>query len=109
MFASDVPLATLQLTRDIGSRSPLEARRSFDLFALGDLTGRLADVAVPVTVLSGLEDPATPVREAAALANAIKDSRLRLLPETAHLLPLERPHEIAEEIARLLDRTAATA
>ena len=46
--------------------------------------------------------PLTPVKDAVLLAEAIPGARLRLLSDTAHLLPLENPQAVAEEVCRLL-------
>lgn len=99
-FATDVPASRLHLTRDAGDLG--RGRREFDLFRLGDLSAKLRRIKVPVTVLSGVEDPLTPVKEAVLLADAIPEARLRLLADTAHLLPLERPGAVSEEVRRLL-------
>jgi pimeloyl-ACP methyl ester carboxylesterase len=87
----------------MGRDSSIDRRRGFDLLGLGDLSSELAQIPVPVAVLSGIDDPATPVPEAALLADSVGEGRLRLLPDTAHLLPLERPDAVAQEIVRLLE------
>ena len=99
-FATDVPAGRLRLTRDAADLG--RGRRGFDLLGLGDLSAQLRRIQVPVTVLSGLEDPLTPVKEAILLTDAIPGARLRLLADTAHLLPLERPEAVSEEVSQLL-------
>jgi pimeloyl-ACP methyl ester carboxylesterase len=99
-FASDVPASRLELTRDAGDLG--QGRREFNLAKLGDLSAKLRSIQAPVTVLSGVEDPLTPVKDAVLLAEAIPGARLRLLVDTGHLLPLESPKAVAEEVGRLL-------
>jgi 3-oxoadipate enol-lactonase len=101
-FASDVPMSVLRLTREISGHGTVTARRHFDLLGLADLSSELPRVKVPTTVLSGVEDPATPVRDAVHLAEVLPMARLRLLSGTGHLLPLERPQAVVEEIVRLI-------
>jgi len=99
-FVGDVPASRLELTREAGDLG--QGRREFNLAKLGDLSDRLRSIEAPVTVLSGVDDPLTPVKDAVLLAEAIPGARLRLLSDTAHLLPLEKPEAVAEEVCRLL-------
>ena len=57
---------------------------------------------MPATILCGVDDPATPVRDAEHLARVLPHTRLQLLPRTGHLLPIERPEACADEVVRKL-------
>ncbi|WP_199441432.1 alpha/beta fold hydrolase [Umezawaea beigongshangensis] len=57
---------------------------------------------VPSVVLAGGADRLTPVPHAAVIADELPRTRLVVLPGAGHMLPLERPAEVATRIARLL-------
>ncbi len=55
-----------------------------------DLTDELGRICAPTLVVGGELDTSTPPEQALALASAIQDARLRMLP-AAHLANLEQP------------------
>jgi pimeloyl-ACP methyl ester carboxylesterase len=57
---------------------------------------------VPSVVLAGAADRLTPVPHAAVIADELPGTELVVLPGAGHMLPLERPAEVATRIARLL-------
>jgi 3-oxoadipate enol-lactonase len=63
-----------------------------------DLRADLARFTMPVGIVVGEEDYATPPAMAEAMKAAIPQATLRLLTKARHLTPLERPDEVAEEI-----------
>ncbi|HEX3485088.1 MAG TPA: alpha/beta hydrolase [Micropepsaceae bacterium] len=69
-----------------------------------DLRPYLPSFKMPVAVVVGEEDYATPVAMAKALHDAIPQSSLRIIKGGRHLTPIECPDEIAGEIANLLGR-----
>jgi 3-oxoadipate enol-lactonase len=84
----------------------------FDCYAatcglLGDVDVRshLPAFRMPVTVVVGEEDYATPVDMARQLHDAIPHSTLVIVPRARHLTPLEHPERIASELRDLLQRT----
>jgi pimeloyl-ACP methyl ester carboxylesterase len=87
-----------------GSRS---AGRSgcCDALATFDLAPRLGSVPVPVAVIAGAEDPATPVADAELLAREIPGASLTVVPGAAHLANLERPSVVTPAIVEQLERT----
>ncbi len=83
----------------------------FDCYAsscalLGDADARrhLAGLRMPVAVVVGEEDYATPVEMARQLHEAIPHSSLRILARARHLTPIEQPDAIAAELQALLQR-----
>jgi 3-oxoadipate enol-lactonase len=83
----------------------------FDCYAatcglLGDVDVRshLPAFRMPVTIVVGEEDYATPVDMARQLHDAIPHSTLTILPKARHLTPLEHPDRIAAELRDLLQR-----
>jgi len=59
---------------------------------------------MPVAIIVGEEDYATPVAMAKALHEAIPHSSLAVLPGVRHLTPIECPDEIASRLRDLLNR-----
>jgi 3-oxoadipate enol-lactonase len=60
---------------------------------------------MPVAIVVGEEDHATPVAMARRLHEAIPQSTLVILPDARHLTPIERPDRIASELLVLLRHT----
>jgi 3-oxoadipate enol-lactonase len=56
-----------------------------------DSTPLLATIDVPTLVVVGEEDVVTPVKEARAMHEAIRGSRLEIIPAAGHLSNMERP------------------
>jgi 3-oxoadipate enol-lactonase len=69
-----------------------------------DLRKYLPSFRMPVAVVVGEEDYATPVAMAQALHAAIPQSTLKIIPGGRHLTPIQCPDEIAVEIAGPLER-----
>jgi len=59
------------------------------------LTGGYAGIDIPVLVCWGAEDRWIPADRGRALAARIPGARLRVIPGAGHLLPLDRPAELA--------------
>lgn len=57
----------------------------------GDVTGDHADIACPTLLLVGDQDPVTPLSWQQQIARGIPDSRIRIIPGTAHMTMLESP------------------
>ncbi|MEO5566903.1 MAG: alpha/beta fold hydrolase, partial [Gemmatimonadaceae bacterium] len=56
-----------------------------------DSTEMLKEIDVPTLVVVGEEDTITPVKESRAMHEAIRGSRLEIVPGAGHLSNLERP------------------
>jgi pimeloyl-ACP methyl ester carboxylesterase len=63
-------------------------------------------VPVPLLLLFGEEDTATPPERAHELAAVRPDAELVVLARTGHLTCLERPAEVAAAITALAARTS---
>ena len=72
------------------------------MLGAADLRRCLEAMRLPAAVIVGEEDYATPVAMAEALHRGIRGSSLTVLKNARHLTPLERPHEVACELAKLL-------
>jgi 3-oxoadipate enol-lactonase len=82
----------LRATPDEGYAGCCEA------LAVMDLRDGLSSITAPTLVLAGADDPATPPAKAEAIAAAIPDARLDVVPGAAHLANIEQP----EQVTRLL-------
>jgi 3-oxoadipate enol-lactonase len=72
------------------------------LLGEADLRPYLQSLRLPVTIIVGEEDNATPLAMARQLHEAIQDSTLTILPGARHLTPIECPGQIASELLALL-------
>jgi 3-oxoadipate enol-lactonase len=112
-----------QLTRwfsdDFRRQNPDVVQRTFDLFVGNDLDcyaascellgaadtrAALGSFTMPVAIIVGEEDYATPVTMAQQLHDAIPQSTLTIVPRARHLTPIEFPDRIASELRALLSR-----
>ncbi len=69
-----------------------------------DLRPTLPSLRMPVAVMVGEEDYATPVAMARQLHEAIRGSTLAILPGGRHLTPVECPDQIAAQLSALMGR-----
>jgi 3-oxoadipate enol-lactonase len=72
-----------------------------DMLGNFDLRAQLASIGVPVEILVGEEDYATPPDMARALEAGIARSHLTIVPNARHLTPIEIPERIAALLQRL--------
>ena len=68
-----------------------------------NLTDSLQKFAMPVRIVVGEEDYATPISMAQTLQSHIDGSTLRIVPRARHLSPVEVPETIAAELIALFD------
>lgn len=64
------------------------------------LTARIKEVGVPTLILWGDADRTVPVENAFRFHQDIQGSVLRILPQTGHMPPEERPQQVVESILR---------
>ena len=62
----------------------------------------------PTVVLVGTKDGLCPVAHSRAIADAMPNTELVVYPRAGHMLPYERPAEVAEQLVALVDRNAVT-
>lgn len=68
-----------------------------------DSTALLGGIQVPVLVLVGAEDRASPPAVAEAMADAIPGARYAVIPGAGHVAPLEQPLATSRVLAEFLD------
>lgn len=67
-----------------------------------DSRPRLSRIDVPTLVMCGAQDRVCPPAMSVATASAIVGSRVVIVPDAGHYLPLERPDVVANELAAWL-------
>jgi 3-oxoadipate enol-lactonase len=77
---------------------------SCELLGAVDMRPHLGSFRMPVAIVVGEEDYATPVAMARQLHEAIPQSTLTILPRARHLTPIEHPEQIASDLRGLLSR-----
>lgn len=67
-----------------------------------DVMGRLESIELPTLVVVGTADQLTPVKYGRFLADHVRDARCVTVDEAGHMVMLERPQKVAEEIREFL-------
>ncbi len=67
-----------------------------------DLRPRLGAVRAPTLVISGAQDPATPIAMGEEIVSLIPGAEFVVVPDAAHLIAVERPEVLTGHIARFL-------
>lgn len=94
----------VESVRAIAQRQPAESM-AIALRALRDrpdATPALSHVSVPTITLVGAEDTITPPEKARALADAIPNARLEIIPDAGHLSNLESPEKFNAIVRQFL-------
>ena len=100
-FGSRPVRTHVELTRDIFARCDPEVRGGYVLaFATMDLLEGIATIDVPTTVMVGSRDTLTVPKKADQMVATIPGSRLVTLKGKGHMLPLEDPDAVTDEIVR---------
>jgi pimeloyl-ACP methyl ester carboxylesterase len=106
LYGSRVPRPVARLTTRLMASVPIQVIAEFyselvryDLHAVLPALGR-----IPVFVLVGERDVITPIAHAEALVAAMSGAELVVVPDSGHLLVLERPREFGEQVWRLISR-----
>lgn len=73
--------------------------RACDAF---DVMDKVAQISLPTLVMCGSEDKLTPVKYSEYLAQKIKGAKLKIFSGAGHMLPLERPENLADYIRRFI-------
>ena len=100
----------LERVRRIISRQRPETVEA-DLAAMRDRpdsTPFLREIAVPTLVLVGDRDVLTPPADSEAMAAAIPNARLAVIPGAGHLTPMERPKAVAQSLGELFSAALAS-
>ena len=109
-FAPDDPEPAVRQTRVDFAGTRREALIG-TMLASGSHNGLLhaGALRVPALVLHGSRDPEVPTRESRMLLSSLPDAELARLPGGAHMLPLTRPADVAEQVRGWVKRTGVDA
>jgi pimeloyl-ACP methyl ester carboxylesterase len=75
--------------------------RACDTF---DVMGKIADISVPVLIITAEEDKLTPVKYGMYLEEHIEKAHRVHIMDAGHLAPLEQPDEVSSALRDFLDR-----
>jgi 3-oxoadipate enol-lactonase len=67
-----------------------------------DERGRIATLRPPVLIVQGMDDEVVDASHGRILRQSIPGSRIRILAQTGHMVPIERPQETAEAVIGFL-------
>ena len=67
-----------------------------------DEKARIPSIRVPTLIIQAMDDQVVDASHGRILRQSIPGAQIRILPETGHMVPLERPHEAAESILGFL-------
>jgi pimeloyl-ACP methyl ester carboxylesterase len=91
----------MELTRDVFANCDAKVRGDFiPSFAAMNLLEGIAAIDVPTTVMVGTRDTLTVPKKADQMVSTIPGSRLVTLKGKGHMLPLEDPDAVTDEIVR---------
>lgn len=68
-----------------------------------DYSGELGTINVPTLVIVGEHDAISPVAEMTAIAHALPQATLRIIPDAGHMAPLENPAAVNAAMAAFLE------
>ncbi|TAP28395.1 alpha/beta hydrolase [Arthrobacter sp. S41] len=73
---------------------------AYAVFAHGDreISGELAQIKAPTLAITGEQDPGSTPQMSRRLADAVPNSRLRIIEGARHMLPVENPAALAFEL-----------
>lgn len=74
------------------------------IFARGSVVDGLGKITAPTVVIVGKHDAATPSTHSQLMADRIPDTRLRVVPDSGHSSPIEKPRAVAEAMRTFFER-----
>jgi pimeloyl-ACP methyl ester carboxylesterase len=81
---------------------PATTGQLVDEMVAHDRVARLEDLSgTRAVILAGTKDGLTPIAHSRAIAKALPEAEFVVYPKAGHMLPYERPAEVAEQIVRL--------
>ncbi|MFY9716995.1 MAG: alpha/beta fold hydrolase [Thermoplasmata archaeon] len=89
--------------RDLGPATAWT--RAVDKF---DERNRIATLTLPVLIVQGMDDAVIDPAHGRILRQSIPRAQIRILPQTGHMVPLERPTETAEAIRGFVQSAEAS-
>jgi 3-oxoadipate enol-lactonase len=72
-----------------------------------DERGRISSIRVPTLVIQAMDDQVVDASHGRILRQSIGSAQIRILPQTGHMVPIERPGETVEAIASFVRASEA--
>jgi len=98
-FAQRSPAVAAALLDSLRAADPESYALVCEALAAFDVRDRLGEITTPVLAIAGADDLPTPPEGLARIATRVRNGRLVVLENVAHLAPAEKP----DEVAALLD------
>lgn len=96
-----------RLREEVHRIDPTPALRFAEAAASFDEQARIATLRCPLLLIQGMADVVVDPAHGRILRQSVSGAQLRLLPETGHMIPVERPTETAEAIAAFVREVEA--
>jgi pimeloyl-ACP methyl ester carboxylesterase len=100
------PAVIAPYQRELGSCEPAIVYGDFQACDKFDVMNRLAEISVPVLVISAEDDKLTPPKYGRFLEAGIANATRTHIMDAGHIAPLEKPREVNRAIHDFLDRHA---
>lgn len=88
---------------DLQKCDPRVAFGDFQACNRFDVMDRIAEISVPVMVISAQEDKLTPPKYADFLESNIPNTTRAHIPDAGHIAPMEKPRQVNQAIIEFLD------
>ena len=92
----DLAAQMMETTRPSVLHGDFQACNDFDMME------SIKKIRVPTLVICGKDDQLTPVRYSQYLADQIPKAQPRIIPEAGHMVMLEQPQAVANELSSFL-------
>ena len=106
-FEDEEPQTVARFRAMLAATPPEGYARCCEAVGAWDARERVSAIAVPVLVVAGEDDPATPVEQAELVASRVPGARLRLLERAAHLANVERAEAFTSVVLEHLGQEVA--
>ena len=88
-----------ELRKDVHDHDYRPAVRWAEAMGRFDERNRIASISVPTLIVQAMDDAIVDASHGRILRQTIPGAQIRILPQTGHMIPLERPHETVDAIA----------
>ena len=86
----------------MGTTRPSVLHGDFSACNVFDIMDDLDKIRFPTLVICGQDDQLTPVRYSQHIADQIKKTQFKIIPEAGHMVMLEQPQAVANELSSFL-------
>jgi len=107
-FAAAVPQVVARFRDEFERTDPAGYAACCEAIAAMDLRDQLGRITAPTLVLAGADDPATPPDHAAVIAGFVPGAELQVIPDAAHLAPIEAADAVTAALSGHLRAAAGS-